>query len=392
MSLGLWEEHIVTQYILQKHHLLKGSQAENVLQVVNDIIALHATSAGTPYISLFNRTKNFQRKNLDQEFYVKRHLVRLPAMRSTLFITSTGSAPMLYQATKLPESKLLKWTHKWGIQPSEYQELTEELYNVLKGGGKTLPKIKKTLPKEMIRSVGLKAGKTIYKGTNVSTVLNAMTRRGMVISEKDAGTLSITNANRYMLFQEIYPKINLESLRSEDAKTMLVKRYIKVFGPVTEEDIAWWIGFNKTEMKKALATIEKELLSVKIDGLKGDYLMLEKDHEQLAKFKPLKTNSISLLPYEDPYTKGYKMRDRLIDKEREKMVYVGGGAQPTIFLNGKIIGTWSRDIDQGRGPIKLHFFRQPEKDIKMEVVQKAKAIGRLMTNKEIDVEVTIESQ
>jgi len=82
------EEGIATQYILRKHHLLTSSQAENVLQVVNDIIALHATSVGTPYLSLFNRMKSFQRQNLDEEFYVKRNLVRLTAMRSTLFITS----------------------------------------------------------------------------------------------------------------------------------------------------------------------------------------------------------------------------------------------------------------------------------------------------------------
>jgi len=83
------DESLVTQYVLHKHHLLEGSQAESILQVVNDIIALHATSAGTPYISLFARMKNFQRKHLDEEFYVKRNLVRLQAMRDTLFITST---------------------------------------------------------------------------------------------------------------------------------------------------------------------------------------------------------------------------------------------------------------------------------------------------------------
>ncbi len=145
------EQHVTTQYVLQKHHLLNGSQAESVLQVVNDIIALHATSAGTPYISLFIRMKNFQGKHLDEELYVKRNLVRLRAMRGTLFITSTESAPMLYQATKMSESQFSRWIHKWGMPESEYHELTEKLHNVLKDGGKTLPEIRKALTKEMIR-------------------------------------------------------------------------------------------------------------------------------------------------------------------------------------------------------------------------------------------------
>jgi len=384
------EERVATQYLLHKHHLLKGSQAEDVLQVVNDIIALHATSAGTPYLSLFNRMKNFQRKHLDEEFYVKRNLVRLSAMRSTLFISSTESAPMLYQATKKPESHILKWTQKWGIQPAEYRELAEKLHKILKGGGKTLLEIRKALPKEIVRSLELKAGKTVYKMTNVNIVLNAMMRKGMIISEKGAGILRITKANRYMLLQEVYPRLSLDSVGSEEAKAMLVKRYVEVFGPVTEEDIAWWTGFKKTSIKETLAAFEGELLHVKIDGFKREYLMLKPDHKRLVKFKPLKTHSISLLPYEDPYTKGYKERDRLLDREREKKVYVGGGVQPTILLNGKIIGTWNRNIEVGRGPIKLHFFLHPEKDVEREVVQKARAIGKLMANREIDVEVEVD--
>jgi uncharacterized protein YcaQ len=381
------EEDVATQYVLKKHHLLNVSKAENVLQVVNDIIALHATSAGTPYLSLFARMKNFQRRHLDEEFYVKRNLIRLTAMRSTLFITSIESAPLLYQATKWSEPQLLKWLRKWGIQPSEHQELTQKLHNILKGGGKTLSEIKKVLPKEIMRSVEVKAGKSIYRGTNVSTVLNAMTLRGLVISEKALGTLRLTSANHYRLIQENYPNLNLESIESEEAKAMLVKCYVKVFGPVTEDDIAWWTGLSKTDMKMALTAIEKELVNVLLNGLRGDYLMLKTDYEQLLEFKPSKTHSVSLLPYEDPYTKGYKARERLIEKEREKTVYVGGGVQPTILLNGKIIGTWNRSIEEGIKPIKLDFFSQPKKDIELEMVQNAKAIGRLMTNREIDVKI-----
>jgi len=381
------EQRAITQYLLHKHHLLNRSQARNVLQAVTDIIALHATSVGTPYISLFARVKNFQRKQLDEEFYVKRNLIRLTAMRGTLFITSIESAPMLYQATKMTEPELLKWTNKWGILPLEHREQTKKLHNILKGGGKTLHEIKKGLPRRMVRSVELRTGKTLYKMTNVNVVLGAMMRRGKVISEKGAETLRITQANRYVLFQEIYPRLNLESIRSEKAKTMLVKRYVGTFGPVTEEDIEWWTGFSKTSIRESLAAVEKELLSVRLNALKEEYLMLENDYKQFVKFKPLKTRSVLLLPYEDPYTKGYQVRDRLIDSEYEKKTYVGGGVQPTILLNNRIIGTWSWNIEEGRGPIRLLFFLKPENDIEREAVEKAKAIGRLMANKEVDVEI-----
>ena len=140
-------------------------------------------------------------------------------------------------------------------------------------------------------------------------------------------------------------------------------------------------------MKEAFKAIEKELQWVKLNDFRGDYLMLETDYKRLVNSKPLETRSISLLPYEDPYTKGYKMRDRLINKKLEKAVYVGGGVQPTILLNGKIVGMWNRNIEEGKGPIKLHFFQQPEKDVEKDAIQKAKAIGRLMADQEISVKI-----
>jgi len=372
------EERIVTQYVLFKNHLLKGSETNSVLQVANDLIALHATSAATPYLSLFARMKNFQRKHLDEEFYVKRNLIRLEAMRGTLFIVSTESAPMLYQATRKAESDLLEALHKRGIHPSEYKQLSQKLHNILKCGGKTLKEIRKALPKEMVRSVRLRVGKTVYKMTNVNVVLNVMMRRGVVVSEKSVETFRTTEANRYVLLQEIYPKLNLESVERDKAVAMLVKRYVKTFGPVMEEDIAWWTGFSKTDVKEALAAIEGELLHVKIEGFRRDYLMQKTDYEQLIKFKPSKTSSISLLPYEDPYTKGYKARDRLIESQHEKTVYEGGAVKPTILLNGKIIGTWNENIEEKKEPIKLKFFLQPKKNVEREAIRKGKAIERFM--------------
>jgi len=153
----------------------------------------------------------------------------------------------------------------------------------------------------------------------------------------------------------------------------------------------WWTGLIKTEVKKCLETIENELLSVEIDGFERDYVMVKTDYEQLARFKTSRTRSLALLPYEDPYPKGYKVRDRLVDAEHEKKAFVGGGVLPTVLLDGKIVGTWSRDLQQLKGPVQLRFFTQPERGLKENVVRKVKAATRLMTGRNVDVNVTVES-
>jgi len=257
----------------------------------------------------------------------------------------------------------------------------------LKKGVKTLKEIKKALPKEIVRSIELRVGRASYKMTNVSVVLNAMMRMGTVTSEKDVETLRLTEANRYMLLQEIYPKLDLNSVGSEDAKAILVRCYIKAFGPVTEEDITWWTGFSKADTTRALAALKQELRRVGIGGVEREYLILETDYEQFLKFKPAECRFLLLLPYEDPYTKGYRLRDRFVDRRLEKRVYIGGGVEPTILLNGKIIGTWNRSIEEGKEPVKLRFFEHFEKEVGEEAIQKAEAVGRLMADQEVVVEI-----
>jgi len=381
-------EHTVTQYVLYKHHLLESSQSDSILQIVNDIVCLHATAASTPYISLFSRMKTFERSHLDEEFYVKRNLIRIKAMRGTLFITSAKLAPILYQATRLSECLISKWISRWGLSESECQLLSQKLQNILGNGGKTLPEIRRALPKAMTRSLVLKVGNDVYRRTNISIVLNAMMRQGLVISEKHAAISRITEANRYKLVHEVYPQLRLESVTCKEAKAILTRLYIKAFGPVTEEDIAWWAGFSKTETKAILSTSTSDLLYVRIKESPNDYLMLKSDYELLSKFRPSARHSVSLLPYEDPYTKGYKLRDRLVDPEWEKKAYIGGGVEPSIIVGGEIAGIWDRTIEKSMGPIQLTFFQRPDKEIERLATRKAKTIAKLMINREVSVQVS----
>ncbi|MEM3823886.1 MAG: crosslink repair DNA glycosylase YcaQ family protein, partial [Candidatus Bathyarchaeia archaeon] len=190
----------------------------------------------------------------------------------------------------------------------------------------------------------------------------------------------------FALLKEKYPGLNLGCVGREEAKVMLVRSYINAFGPVLEEDVVWWTGFSRGEVKEMLAKMEKELLYVKIGGFKGNYLMLKKDYEAFVEFKPSAKHSAVLLPFEDPYTKGYKIRNRLIGSSFEEKAYMGSGVQPTILFDGKIIGTWSRNIEEGRGPIKLRFFSRIDRDIERKFIEKAKAIGKVMSNHDVNIE------
>ncbi len=379
------KEDAVNKYILHKQHLLESSLAASVIAVVDDIIGLHATSATTPYLSLFARMIQFQRSALDQELYVNRTLIRLGAMRRTLFIMSTKLAPIAFQATRMPEDQIKQLLEGWRMPYSEYQRIADSVYEVLQEGPKPLRLIKQAMTPGLVRTIERPSGRTVSRMTNVNITLTVLMQQGKIFSEKFADPILTQHANRYALLRTVYPNLNLESLSPEDALVQLVKRYISTFGPVTEQDITWWTGLTKTTIQSALSALESELLSIQIKKHSHEYLMLESDYKALKKFKAPRSFPPLLLPYEDPYTKGYQLRKRLMKAEHEKHVYIGGEAQPTVLVNGKIVGIWNRVFEKPGDTLTIQLFQRIGRNEKNTLLAKAHAMSHMLTGKERQV-------
>ena len=374
------KDDVATKYQLHKQHLLVQSQANTVLEVVENILGLHATSASTPYLSLFARMKQFQRSLLDQELYIKRNLIRLGFMRRTLFILTTKLAPIAFQATRLSEAQSLQLLEGWNIPRSEYQRLAESVYTVLKDGAQPLRIIKQAMSPGLVRTLERQIGKNVSRVTNVNIALTVLMQQGKVFSEKHRDPIMTRHANRYALLRTAYPNLNLESLTSEEAQVQLVKHYIRVYGPVTEQDVAWWTGLGKTKIQPAMTALESELLPIRIKKHSEDYVMLESDYNSFKKFKAPRKLSVLLLPYEDPYPKGYQLRNRFVNTEHEKHVYIGGEAQPTVFVKGKIVGTWNRVFEEPGETITAQLFQRIGRAEKNTIILRFRVLFHKLSN------------
>ena len=379
------KDDVATKYQLHKQHLLNQSQADTVLEVVEDIFGLHATSASTPYLSLFARMKQFQRSLLDQELYIKRNLIRLGFMRRTLFIMTTKLAPLAFQATRLSEAQTMQLLEGWNIPRSEYQRLAESVFTVLKDGAQPLRIIKQAMSPGLVRTLERQIGKNVARMTNVNIALTVLMQQGKVFSEKYRDPIMTRHENRYALTRTVYPNLNLESLTTEEAQTQLVKHYIRIYGPVTEQDVVWWTGLGKAKIQTSMIALERELLPIRIKKHSEDYVMLESDYHTFRKFKAPRALPVLLLPYEDPYPKGYQLHNHFVTTEHEKHVYIGGEAQPTVFVKGKIVGTWNRVFEEPEETITVKLFQRIGRGEKNEIVAQGKAIGKMMTGKDSDV-------
>ncbi len=69
-----------------------------MVQVTRDIVALHATAATGPYLSLWSRVPDFQRQALEDALYERRELVRVHCMRMTVHAVPSDEVPFFFQA------------------------------------------------------------------------------------------------------------------------------------------------------------------------------------------------------------------------------------------------------------------------------------------------------
>jgi hypothetical protein len=88
----------VNAYLAHKQHLLSGSRGEDVLQVTRDIVALHASSATSPYLSLWARMPDFHLEHLEDALYERRLLAKVLCMRVTVHAVPADEVALFMHA------------------------------------------------------------------------------------------------------------------------------------------------------------------------------------------------------------------------------------------------------------------------------------------------------
>ena len=361
----------VNRFVLHKQHLTDDSKSDDIIQIVEDIGGLHATSATTPYLSLLSRSANFTKDDLNRELYAKKTMGKIRCVRKTVYILTKNMIPAAYSATmKMSEINSERFMSYVGVSKEEYETASKKILKILAGKGLTTKEIKSEL----------------QTGVNVSSIVNLMCDQGLLVrGAPRAGRKS--NIHTYYLFKEHFPDIYLDAMDEDDAKRMLVEQYLASFGPVTEGDIAWWTGLPKTGIKQALGNLKDKLISIDISGLGADYRLLSADEEPLrAGLPPSPKPDVSLLPFLDPYIMGYKERDRYLDYAYYDRIFDrSGNAVSTIILDGKIIGVWDFAEADREPLVKLFLFDSVSSDVLDEINLHAQKTGEFIAGKRVQV-------
>lgn len=359
----------VNHFVLRRHYLTDDSRIDDIVRIASDIVGLHATSATTPYLSLYARTYHFRKEHLDEELYLKRNLAKIRCMRNTLYILPKEMLPLAYAATgRMAREASRRYTEFRGVSPEQYEEISKSVLALLKGREMSVFEVKRALKTPV----------------DVASLLSYMCDQGLLVRGRREKGWKDKN-HKYALFREYFPDIDLAQMDETEARTMLLQHYLHSFGPVTENDIAWWIGLTKAEVRRALSDIHGQLVQVEINDVEGSFIMLRSDWDIMKDTGPFKKPTINLLPSLDPYLMGYKDRERYLEAENYQRVFDrSGNAVSSIMLNGRVVGVW--DFDEDTEPtVKIFLFDKLGDGVLRGIYAQAQKVGEFIADREVRI-------
>jgi hypothetical protein len=126
------------------------------------------------------------------------------------------------------------------------------------------------------------------------------------------------------------------TLEGDEALAELARRYFTSHGPATLQDFAWWSGLTPAEARAGVDLATRQLGREIIGG--------QAYWRSSSMPKPQESSSGAyLLPPYDEYTVAYKDRSAVLNPMYAKLPSAGNGIfNPSIVVDGQVVGTWKR--------------------------------------------------
>jgi len=358
----------VHRLLLRKQHLSPPSAKASAKDLVGEVGGLHAAGAATTYLSLWSRRRSFTKEELQTALYDDRSVAKVLCMRNTLFILPKELLPVAYQATKQRRDALIdRYLRHYGMTRSRYGQCCDTVRELLGSGAKTAAEIKREL-----------------SDPDTNLVVDLMPNDWRLVRGYPRGTWR-SSLHEYSTFEVWYPNVDLGSLTPQQAHVELVRHYLSRLGPATADDIAWWAGLAKSEVRTALGSTGADLQQVEIKNLGSGYLLLSRDLDTLGSDPPEERESL-FLPSLDPYIMGYKDRTRFLDPGSSNKVFDrAGNALPTVWQGGRVIGVWVENSK--RSALQVLLFDEAGSRLTRQLEEQARSLSLFLEHDPPDVQI-----
>ena len=327
-----------------RHHLARRTRAVEVAAA--DLVGLHSSDPATVFLSARARVDGFTPATLEDALYGRRSLVRMLGMRRTLFVVPSALVGVIDAAcTKalvpaqrrrlvalLAEQVVAEGAEAWldDVSTRTMQALTAR-------GEATARELTADVP-ELATKLAFGQGTTWGGVMGLSTrVLFLLATEGRIVRARPLG--SWTSGQYRWAPLERWLDGGIEPMPAAEARSGLLRRWLRAFGPATLTDVRWWTGWTVRLATSTLAAIGA--VEVRIADDHEPAWVLPDDLE----VSPPPGPWVALLPSLDPTTMGWKRRGWYLGTHAEQLFDRNGNAGPTIWADGRVVGAWAQAAD-----------------------------------------------
>lgn len=338
---------------LARRHLLADGPNQDVAGATAQLVGLHATDPTTPYLTLWARLPGFGVGDLDHALYEARSVAKHLAMRRTLWVFATTDLGLVQpscsdRVADNERRRLVADLEKSGVADDGGAWLAAASAAVLghlaEHGHASARELRAALP-ELAGSYDPAPGKTWGGLGPVSPrVMTVMGVRGDLIRGPNEGAWT-TSRPRWLLTTD-WLGAPVVPAAPDEARAVMIRKWLRAFGPATEADVKWWFGHTLTCTRAGLRDVGA--VEVELEGSAAPGYALPDDLEPEPPVEPW----CALLPGLDVTTMGWQARDWYLGAHREQVFDRNGNAGPTAWCDGRVVGGWRQDAD-GRVEVQI---------------------------------------
>ncbi len=348
--------------LLVRHRLDPAARSDDPLEVARSLVCLHATDAVTVYLAIQARSDGVAPADVEGVLYDDRSLVRLLAMRRTLWAVPRELLPVVFAAaTKAVAAtqrrRLEGFVRDSGVSTRPGAWITRAgnaaVAAVAARGAAMTTEVTRDVPL-LAKKLRFGSGRWEVEQSAGARVLPQMAMEGRLVRGRPRGTW-ISPQFRWVTTDD-WLGGPIEELDVAAAQIELLRSWLAAFGPATEADMRWWTGWTLRETRAALAAVPHT--EVDLGGATG--YVLDGDLEPVPPPEP----SATLLPTLDPTTMGWKERDWYLGPHGSTLFDSNGNAGPTVWWDGRVVGGWSQRRD---GEIALGLLEDVGRDARAAI-------------------------
>ncbi|MGV9677214.1 winged helix DNA-binding domain-containing protein [Nocardia sp. NPDC003482] len=326
-----------------RHLLAPARRVDDPAAIAAAMVALHATDPATVYLSAAARGRALEPADMERALYDDRSLLRMLAMRRTMFVVPVDLVPALQVSVadalahkqRRTYGRYLEGVVEGDVQAWLSEVEAETHRELLARGSATGAQLGAAVPR-LRTQVDTAPGKPYSKPTNITTwVLVTLGCEGGIVRGRPNG--GWTSSQYTWAPIESWLPAGIPTLPIDEGRTELVRRWLRTFGPAPVADLKWWTGWTLGDVRKTLARLD--IAEVDLDGTTG--IALADDLEPTPAVEPW----AALLPALDPTPMGWQARDWFLGPHAPAVFDTNGNIGPTIWWDGRIVGGWAQRKD-----------------------------------------------